>query len=112
MLCKLCGSKAEDRGYIFYCPNCTFGFRDKQAYEWRTEYPVDINRDDQWRWAKIVDTFNTITCETSLIDIGCGNGAWLDYRLSLGIEVVGIDPNPNVHNLCNQDYKNIIIVVT
>jgi cyclopropane fatty-acyl-phospholipid synthase-like methyltransferase len=40
----------------------------------------------------------------SLIDIGCGNGDWLNYAKSKGIHVVGVNISPEQAQVCQKNY--------
>lgn len=45
------------------------------------------------RWARYLEKAGARTVERAL-DVGCANGGFVDYLVSLGIDAYGVDPDP------------------
>jgi len=99
---------------LLKCRNCNFEYAvpfidgSSSFYNWVTSQPK-YYPDTRWEYAKVLDLMKNKDNQLKLLDVGCGDGKFLDYikeNKVLNINSFGLDPtNESALKCSNKGHK-------
>jgi SAM-dependent methyltransferase len=111
--CPLCGYDrlAEETDEFAYCSRCKTLTRINPDDSAKDDYPDEFYSHDlllsEKRWLRIIEDHSPTDSRKSLLDLGCGNGAFMEHAAGNGWQTVGVEENPTMVDLGRQKNLNI-----
>ena len=100
---------------LLKCNDCSFEYSfpltegSSSFYNWVTSQ-LNYYPDTRWEYSKVLDLITNKNKQSKLLDIGCGDGRFLDFlhnSKNTGIEYFGLDPTKGSVEKCLQKGHNV-----